>query len=98
MEWSHANVRASPTGRGTPSEIEVGELLRRFAGGFGGALHFLAVFVGAGDQHGVEALHALEALDGLGGHGGVSVADVGRGIDVVERSREVVFVHFDWLR
>ncbi len=58
---------------------------------FGGALDFLAVLVGAGGEDGVVALHALEALDGVGGDGGVGVADVRRGVDVVDRSGEVVF-------
>ena len=75
----------------------VGELLRRFAGRLGGALHLLAVLVGAGEHHGLVALHALEAGDGLGGHGGVGVPDVGRGIHVVERRGEVVF-HLDRFR
>ena len=43
------------------------------------------------EHHRVEALHALEARDGFGGHGGVSVADMRRGIHVIERSGEVVF-------
>ena len=73
------------------AEIGVGELLRRFSRGFGGALDLLAVLVGAGEHHGVVALHALEARDGLGGHGGVRVPDVRRGIDVVDRSGQVVF-------
>ncbi len=93
----HADVQLLPLGAELRGN-QVGELLRRLADGFGGALHFLTVFVGAGEHHGVEALHALEARNGLGGHGGVRVPDVGRGIHVVERSREVVFVHFDWLR
>src|SRR5476649_2177185 len=75
----------------------VREFLRRFAGGLGGALHLLAVLVGAGEHHGVIALHAFEAGYGLGGHGGVRVPDVGRGIHVIQRSGEVVF-HRDSFR
>ena len=74
-----------PLRRGTRAEMTSRELLRRFAGGLRGALHLLAVLVGAGEHHGIVPLHALEARDGLGGHGGVRVADVGRGIHVVER-------------
>src|SRR5205807_2589757 len=69
----------------------VGELLRRFPRGFSGALHLLAVLIGAGEHHGVVALHAFETRDGLGGHGGVRMPDVRSGIHVVQRSRQVVF-------
>ncbi len=70
-----------------------GEFLGGASGGLGGALDFLAVLVGAGGEDGVVTLHAFEALDGVGREGGVGVADVGRGVDVVDRRGEVVF-HF----
>ena len=71
---------------------EVGELLRRFVGGGGGALDLLAVLVGAGgEDHRLVTLHALQALDRVGGDGGVGVADVGSGVDVIDRRGEVVF-------
>ena len=60
----------------------------------GGALHLLAMLVGAGGEDGIVALHALEALDGVGGERGVGVADVRRGVDVVDRRRQVIFHRF----
>ena len=72
---------------------DVGKLLRRFAGRGGGALDLLPVLIGAGGEHYVVALHALPALDGVGGDGGVGVADVRRGVHVIDRCREVIF-HF----
>ena len=72
---------------------DVGEFLRRFAGGCGGALDLLAVLIGAGGEHNVVTLHALPALNGIGGDGGVGVADVRRGVHVIDRSGEVIF-HF----
>jgi hypothetical protein len=75
----------------------VGELLGRFAGSLRGAFHLLAVLIRAGEHHGVVALHALETRDGFSGHGGVSVADVGRRIHVIQRGGQIVF-HFDWFR
>ena len=51
------------------------------------------MLVGAGGEHGVVALHALQPLDGVGGERRVGVADVRRGVDVVDRRRQVIF-HF----
>ena len=76
---------------------DVAEFLGRFAGALGGALHIDAVLVGAGGEHGFVSLHALEAPDHVGHDGGVGMADVGRGIDVVDGSSEVVF-HLVWFR
>ncbi len=62
-----------------------------------GALHILAVLVGAGEHVRLVALHVLEAPDHVGGHGGIGVAYVRRGIHVIERSGEVVF-HFEFFK
>src|SRR5579864_1691677 len=68
-----------------------GKFFRGLASGLGGSLYFLSVLVGSSSQHHVEALHALEALDRVGGDGGIRMADVRRGVDVVDRSGQVVF-------
>jgi len=75
----------------------IAEFLGRLAGALGGALHIDAMLVGAGGQHGLVTLHALEALHQVGHDGGVGVADMRRGIHVVDGCGEVVF-HFDWLK
>ncbi len=67
----------------------VGELLRRDAGGGGGALDLLAVLVGAGEEEGIVAEQAVAAGDDVGGDGGVGVADVRARVDVVDRRGEV---------
>jgi hypothetical protein len=73
----------------------VGELLRRDAGGSGGALDLLAVLVSAGEEEGVVAEQAVAAADDVGGDGGVSVADVRARVDVVNGGREVeLFLSF----
>ena len=70
------------------------EFLGRFAGALGGALHVHAVLVGAGGEHGMDSpACALKRLQQVGHDGGVGVADVRRGIDVIDRGGEVVF-HF----
>ena len=52
------------------------ELLGGDPGGLGLVLDFLAVLVGAGEEHHVVALEPLEAGHGVGGHGAVGVADM----------------------
>ncbi len=69
----------------------VGEFARRLAGALGGPLYVDAMLVGAGGEHGVVTLHAFEALDQVGDDSGVRVADVRRGIHVVDGSGEIVF-------
>src|ERR1700722_5077158 len=59
------------------------KLLWRFAGSGGGALDFLPVFVRAGGKNHVIALHFLEAADRIGGNRSVRVADMRRGICVI---------------
>ena len=58
----------------------VHDLIHEGLGGHAGLLglgfDLLAVLVGAGEEHDVEALQALIAGDGVGGHGAVAVADV----------------------
>src|SRR5579872_5978916 len=70
---------------------DIGELLGRFAARSGGALDLLAMLVRPRSQHYVVTLHALPPLNGVGGDGGVGVADVGRGVDVIDRRSEVIF-------
>ena len=67
----------------------VGEVLRGEAGGGGGALDFLAVLVGAGEEEGVVAEEAVAAGDDVSRNGRVGVADVRARVDVVDRSGEV---------
>ena len=67
------------------------ELLRSLARCLGGALYFLAVLVGPGEQDGLVTLHPLEARDGLGSDRGVGVPDVRRSIHVVKRRGDVIF-------
>ena len=52
------------------------ELLGGDAGFPGFVLDFLAVLVGAGEEHDLTAPQALVAGHGVGGHGAVGVADV----------------------
>ncbi len=73
------------------------KLFRSLAGGLGGAFHFLAMLVGAGGERDLEALHALEALDRVGRNRGVRVADMRRGVHVIDRSGQVVF-HFEFFK
>ena len=54
----------------------VHELLGRHAGLRGLILDFLAVLVGAGQEHDIVTGQALVAGHGVGGHGAVGVADV----------------------
>ena len=59
-------------------------------------LNFLAVLIGAGQEHDVIALHPLEACQCVAGHGGVAVADVQLVAGVVDGGRDVecvVFAH-----
>ena len=67
----------------------VGELLRRFAGGGGGALDLLAMLVGSGEEERVMSQHALAAGYGVTDNGCVGVADVRPRIDIVDRSGDV---------
>ena len=56
------------------------DLVHVFLGGHAGigglVLNFLAVLIGAGQEHDVVALHPLEAGQCVAGDGGVAVADV----------------------
>ena len=67
----------------------IGELLRRFVGGLGGAFDFLSVLVGAGQEPGIIAQHAMTAGDGVASDGRVSMADVRMRVDVIDRGRDV---------
>ena len=82
------DAHALPEGAELGGDL-VGELLRRDAGGCGGALDLLAVLVGAGEERGVVAEEAVAAGDDVGGDGGVGVADVGARVDVVDRGGEI---------
>ena len=87
------DAHAVPEGAELGGDL-VGELLRRDAGGGGGALDLLAVLVGAGEEVGVVAEEAVAAGDDVGDDGGVGVADVGARVDVVDRRGEVEL--FGW--
>jgi hypothetical protein len=52
--------------------------------------HLVAVLVGAGLQAGFGAQEPLETGQGVGHHRGISVADMGLGVDVINGSGEVV--------
>ena len=69
--------------------VLVAELLWRLPGGFGRFLDLLAVLVGAGEQMDLGAADALGAGQHVGGDGRVGVTDVGGGVDVIERGRDV---------
>ena len=58
----------------------------------------LAVLVGAGEKKRVVAQQAMAARDDVGGDGGVGVADVGAGVDVVDRRGEVKLFGRLWHR
>src|SRR5208283_2685184 len=75
----------------------VGEFARRFAGALGRALHIYTMLVGTGGEYGMVALHGFEALIKVGHDGGVGVANVRRGIHVIDRSSEVVFHRDCWM-
>ena len=76
----------------------VGELLGRDAGGGGGALDFLAVLVGAGEEEGVVAEEAVAAGEDVRDDGRVGVADVRARVDVVDRGGEVELLGLVWHR
>ena len=59
------------------------------AGAPGGEVDVLAVLVGAGQVEGVVAVEAVEAGQEVGHHRRVGVAEVGLGVDVVDRRGEV---------
>jgi len=67
----------------------VGELLRRDAGGGGGALDLLAVLIGAGEEEGVVTEQAVAAGEYVRNDGGVRVADVRARVDVIDRGGDV---------
>jgi len=67
----------------------VHELLGGDPGGFGLVLDFLAMLVGAGQEHHIIALKPLIAGHGVRGHGAVGVADVQPGRRVVNGGRDV---------
>ena len=67
----------------------VHELLGGDPGGLGLVLNFLAMLVGAGQEHHIVALEPLIAGHGVRGHGAVGVADVQPGRRVVNGGRDV---------
>ena len=72
----------------------VSKLLRGLAGSSGGALDFLPVFIRARQEIRVIPEHAMAARNGVAGNGRVRMADVGTGIDVIDRGRDVeLFAH-----
>ena len=76
------------------------DLVHVFLGGHAGigglVLNFLAVLIGAGQEHDVIALHPLEACQCVAGDSGIAVADVQFVAGVVDGSGNVeclVFTH-----
>ena len=55
----------------------------------GGALDFLSVLVGTGQEPGVKAQRALAAADGIRDHRGIGVAEVRPRIHVIDRCCQV---------
>lgn len=56
---------------------------------FRGLLHFLAVFVDTCEEQRFVPEKTMITGDHIGHHGGVSMSDVGRVVDVVNRGREI---------
>ena len=71
----------------------VGELGRRFPGLLRGPLHLLAVLVGACEKQHVIAHQAVRASKRVRDERGVRVTQVRRGVDVVDRRRDVEARH-----
>src|SRR6266498_2000289 len=71
----------------------VGELLRGFTRGFGGALDLLSVLVGAGEEPSVKSHGALATCNRVARDSRVRVPDVRTGVDVVNRGRDVKLFH-----
>jgi hypothetical protein len=76
----------------------VAKFLGSLARALRGAFDVYAMFVAAGGEHGIIALHALKPFDEVGHDGGIGVADMRRGVDVVYRSGQVVFIHFKFFK
>ena len=80
----------------------IDEINWRFVVIFRGALDFLAVFIGAGQEEHVETAHLFVARDSIRGDGGVRVPEMGPRVYVVNRSSDVIlgvcgrhFLYFD---
>ena len=67
----------------------VGELLRRAARGFGGALNLLSVLIGAGEEPRIEAHCSLTPGDRVARDGRIRMPNVRAGVDVINRGRDV---------
>jgi hypothetical protein len=67
----------------------VGELLRRFAGSFRGALDFLSVLIGAGQEKSIGSEQALAARNSVTGNSRVGMPDMRPRIDVINWGRDV---------
>ena len=72
------------------ARVAVGQLLRRDPLALGRRLDRLAVLVGAGEEEDVLAALAHVAGEDVGRHRRVGVAEVGLGVDVVDRGGDVV--------
>ena len=81
-------AEASHSARNSPA-MAVAKLLRRAAGQLGGALDLLPVFVGAGEEPGIDAERPLAPRDGVAHDGRVGVAQVRPRIHVVDGRGEV---------
>ncbi|MPN37373.1 hypothetical protein SDC9_184890 [bioreactor metagenome] len=61
---------------------------------FGGALHLLAVLVGAGQEKGRIARSTMKARQHVAQHRGIGVADMRLVVDIINRSGKIkFFVH-----
>ena len=69
----------------------VHKLLGSDAGLLGLVLDFLAVLVGAGEEHHIVALQPLVPGHGVGGYGAVAVADMQLGRGIVNGGGNIVF-------
>ena len=79
------DVREGPKVAGNP----VAESLCFDAGQFGRFVDLLAVLVGPGQKHDIEAIEPLEAGDYVAGKRCIGVTDVRHVVDVVDRRRDV---------
>jgi hypothetical protein len=69
----------------------VGVLLGGASPAFGRLFDLLAVFIGPGEEEGLQPRHAGVDRQGVGDDGGVGVADVGDVVDVIDGRGDVGF-------
>jgi hypothetical protein len=84
-----------------PSELgryDVAEFQGSLALSLRGAFDVDAMLVATGGEHGLVTLHALKAFDEVGNDSRIGMADMRRGVDVIDRRGQVVFVHLEFFR